>query len=505
MVEPRNGGTSFRVRFPHPLTGWDPPAEETFADRDAAVAFDELWKRRKKVGRLGEVWAELATLKQQQEAQADLASETVLLGNYLIDGFFEHWKRTPGRGRSGPKSAETVRMSRDWLMDHVYDASYQRNVRGHALRDAKTGARIVTAWGHEAIAWLPLKEFDAADALAFDARLEAKGVGREVRRKVLSLLQQAFDHAVIVYPELYGRPNPFSYVKKPAQGGVKTVRGFKPDVVEIMRADWQILETLARLRVAGRLKRAEAKKLRALGWPVPETPFLAAFTRAFISAFAYSSARPQELLAASLTAVDKQRLNVVRHNVNGKLLPGTKSTRYPTKRPLLIGPGAADLAAWRVELNANLSVHSMLLLPNEHGQPWNTNGYRNWRSRSYGPVALRNGLANPDPADPDADDSDGSPNPYALRHVYATLRLAAHHDAFQVERSMGTSLVTSVYADLIEEYEEGGVLDIDAEVARARAAAGAISAANFRRDGRAAGLDYGLVEAVIGQLDSAAA
>jgi hypothetical protein len=500
-VEKRKGNT-WRVWFPHSATGWNPPAQLAFPDEKSAHTFDALWKLRRRQGRLGEVWPEVFP----REAEAQRQAGTVLLGDYLIDDFFPHWQRTPGRGRSGPKADGTVEMTRDWIMDHVFEAVYERDRHGtNPRRNSETGARVVLSWGPDAIAWLPLQEFDASDALAFNTSLEAKGVGKEVRRKVLSFLQQALNHAVVVYPELYGRPNPFSYVKKPAQGGVKTVRGFKPDVVEVMRCDWQIIERLSELRAAGQITRTQARELRKQGWPVPEQRYLARFSGSFISAFAYSSARPQELLGIPQTAINERRLTIDRHNVNGFIKPGTKSTSYPRKRPLLIGPGAADLVAWREWLNASLPVEPPLLFPMYNGEAWNAHAYRNWRRRYYAPVAQRNGLRDPDPDDPDADESDGSPRPYALRHCYATLRLAAHHSPFQVERSMGTSLVSAVYAELIEEYEERGVLDIDAEVTAARAAAPARSAASFREGANAAGLKRGQIEAILAAVFPAAA
>jgi hypothetical protein len=508
MAIEKRKGNSWRVLFPHPASEWSPPAQLPFPSEEAARTFDALWKLRRRQGRLGEVWAEVFAA----EASAERSAETVVLGDFLIDTFFPYWKGTPGRGRSGPKSARATGEMADTILDHVFEATYERDQHGHAMRDPKTNARIVLSWGADALAHTPLHELDPSTALAFAAKLEAKLVGREqkplgkeVRRKLLSILQQAFDHAVVVYPELYGRPNPFGYVRKPSQTGVQTVRAMKPDVVEVMRCDWQIIELLSDLRSNGQIKPAQARVLRELGWPIPEQPYWAHFSSAFISAFAYSSARPQELLGIPQTALEPPRLTVDRHNLNGKVLPGTKSTKYPRKRPLLIGPGAADLTSWRTWLNGRSSAKPMLLFPTAEGKALNNHAYNNWRERYYVPVALRNGLRDNDPNDPAAERSDGSPRPYALRHCYATLRVAAGHDTLAIERSMGTSLVREVYADVIEEYEERGVLDIDAEVSAARAAAPARSAANFRASAREAGLNWGLIEAITGTVFPAAA
>ena len=61
-----------------------------------------------------------------------------------------------------------------------------------------------------------------------------------------------------------------------------------------------------------------------------------------------------------------------------------------------------------------------------------------------------------------------SDDPYALRHVYATLRIAAHHPTLYIESSMGTGLVGRVYGGVIRRYEGKGPLDIDREIKTAR-------------------------------------
>jgi hypothetical protein len=64
-----------------------------------------------------------------------------------------------------------------------------------------------------------------------------------------------------------------------------------------------------------------------------------------------------------------------------------------------------------------------------------------------------------------------SDDPYALRHIYATLRIAAHHPTLYIESSMGTGLVGKVYGGVIRRYQGKGPLDIDAELQAARNAA----------------------------------
>jgi hypothetical protein len=480
-IERRSDG-SFRVSFSHPVTGWKPPARLPFKTEDAARNFDALIKLRRAQGRLGELWAEVYPADARRERREGLP----LLGDFVLDEYWGHWCHTPGRGRSEPKAAKTVREQKRNVNTHVLEAIVERDAHGHPVRDNE-GEPVVLDWGAEAIAWAPLDQLDPATVLAYARRLEAQRVGKETQRKILVFLAACYDHAVLLYPTLYGRPNPFRQVPKPSQTGTRKVRPLWPETVEQMRCEFLLIAELARARHDGRLSRAQAKKLRDLGWPVPETPYMAEFSAAACSALAYSSARPQELLALPQTAVDGQRLSITRHNENGQIKPGTKSTRYPSKRPLLIGCGAEDLHEWRLRLNAQmreLGVQTLLLFPREDGMPFDEQDYKRWRGRYFKPVAARLQF--------DQDAVEG-PRPYQLRHLYGTLRVAAGHDMVAIERSMGTSLVAEVYADVREDYEEEGPIDIAAKIASARSAAPELAAADFREATKKAGLPELLV------------
>jgi hypothetical protein len=90
---------------------------------------------------------------------------------------------------------------------------------------------------------------------------------------------------------------------------------------------------------------------------------------------------------------------------------------------------------------------------------WTEREYRNWREDYFVPIARSHGLGS------ESDD------PYALRHIYATLRIAAHHPTLYIESSMGTGLVGKVYGGVIRPYEGKGPLNIDTEIEAARKAA----------------------------------
>jgi hypothetical protein len=92
---------------------------------------------------------------------------------------------------------------------------------------------------------------------------------------------------------------------------------------------------------------------------------------------------------------------------------------------------------------------------------WSESEYRNWREDYFVPIARGHGLGN------ESDD------PSALRHIYATLRIAAHHPTLYIESSMGTSLIGRVYGGVIRKYAGKGALDIGREIRAARKPASA--------------------------------
>jgi hypothetical protein len=104
---------------------------------------------------------------------------------------------------------------------------------------------------------------------------------------------------------------------------------------------------------------------------------------------------------------------------------------------------------------------------------WRETEYRNWREDYFVPIARSHGLGS------ESDD------PYALRHIYATLRIAAHHPTLYIESSMGTGLVARVYAGVIRRYEAKGPLNVDHEIRTARTAAAAKTVSPQRRRRRA--------------------
>ena len=137
------------------------------------------------------------------------------------------------------------------------------------------------------------------------------------------------------------------------------------------------------------------------------------------------------------------------------IVAGTKSSRYPEKDVFLLGPLPKTLAR-----RAKAAGSDGLLFPYPGtDRLWTESEYRNWREDYFVPIARSHGLGS------ESDD------PYALRHIYATLRIAAHHPTLYIESSMGTGLVGRVYGGVIRRYEGKGPLNIDSEIRAARRAA----------------------------------
>jgi hypothetical protein len=179
-----------------------------------------------------------------------------------------------------------------------------------------------------------------------------------------------------------------------------------------------------------------------------------------VEAIAYGGFRPGEILAVlgrhyAPADLGEQYVHVCQRNVDGQVVRGTKSRRYPDKDVYLLGPLPATMAR-RV---AAAGPDDALFPYPGTDRFWTESEYRNWREDYFVPIARSHGLGS------ESDD------PYALRHIYATLRIAAHHPTLYIESSMGTGLVGKVYGGVIRRYEGKGPLNIDAEIEAARDAA----------------------------------
>jgi hypothetical protein len=394
-----------------------------------------------------------------EEAAAAVDGAGPLLGEYIVD-FFPKWAegKVVLRGSSPrPKARKTIQIVQDGLHRIVFETRWKRDERGWRVRDA-TGRLVDLGWGEAAAAWIPLQEFDIEHVLALAEKVEERKIGKEVWRKVRSFLKQLVDYAQLKKDFPRERANPVTLVAPPPQTGVRLVRRpYPPEIVEKIRADFLMLDELARTGV----RRARGRQVDTpAGVPVPPAPGFAQTSADLVEALAYGGFRPGEILAAcgrhyAPDDLGPSYLRISQRNVDGAIIPGTKSSRYPEKDVFLLGPLPQTLARRAAAAGAD-----GLLFPYPGTERlWTESEYRNWREDYFIPIARSHGLGS------ESDD------PYALRHIYATLRIAAHHPTLYIESSMGTGLVGRVYGGVIRRYEGKGPLNVDAEIRAARKAA----------------------------------
>jgi hypothetical protein len=374
--------------------------------------------------------------------------------------FFPRWAegKVILRGSSPrPKAKKTIDIVQDGLHRIVFETRWKQDEHGWRLRDTH-GRLIDLGWGDAAAAWIPLREFDIEHVLALAEKVDADKIGKEVWRKVRSFLKQLIDYAQLKKDFPRERANPVTLVAPPAQTGVKLVRRpYAPEIVEQVRADFLALEEIAR-RGSRRSRRHKVETPG--GVPVPATPEFAAASADLVEALAYGGFRPGEILAAcgrhhAPDDLGPTYLRICQRNVDGVIIQGTKSSRYPEKDVFLLGPLAKTVARRAAEAGPD-----GLLFPYPGtNRLWTESEYRNWREDYFVPIARSHGLGS------ESDD------PYALRHIYATLRIAAHHPTLYIESSMGTGLVGRVYGGVMRRYEGKGPLNIDREIREARKSA----------------------------------
>jgi hypothetical protein len=406
----------------------------------------------------------LASLLAAHPARAEPAVPSVdeagpLLGEYVVK-FFPKWAegKVILRGSSArPKARKTIDIVQDGLHRVVFETQWKREEHGWRVRDGE-GRFVDLGWGEAAAAWIPLRDFDIEHVLALAEKVDAEKIGTEVWRKVRSFLKQLVDYAQLKKDFPRERANPVTLVAPPPQTGVRLVRKpYSPEIVERIRAEFLVLEDIARKGV----RRARGNRVETpAGVPVPPAPDFARTSADLVEALAYGGFRPGEILAAcgrhyAPEDLGANYLRISQRNVDGAIVPGTKSSRYPEKDVFLLGPLPKTLARRAAAAGAD-----GLLFPYPGTRRlWTESDYRNWREDYFVPIARSHGLGS------ESDD------PYALRHIYATLRIAAHHPTLYIESSMGTGLVGRVYGGVIRRYEGKGPLNIGAEIRAARKAA----------------------------------
>ena len=265
-----------------------------------------------------------------------------LLGEYVVE-FFPKWAegKVILRGSSArPKAKKTIEIVQEGLHRIVFQTRWKRDEHGWRVRDAD-GQLADLGWGDEAAAWIPLREFDIEHVLALAEKVDEEGIGKEIWRKVRSFLKQLIDYAQLKKDFPRERANPVTLVAPPPQTGVKLVRRpYPPEIVERIRADFLALERISR----GGSRRSRRNKIETpAGVPVPLTPDFASTSADLVEALAYGGFRPGEILAAcgrhyAPEDLGPKYLRICQRNVDGVIVAGTKSSRYPDKDVFLLGP-----------------------------------------------------------------------------------------------------------------------------------------------------------------------
>ena len=170
---------------------------------------------------------------------------------------------------------------------------------------------------------------------------------------------------------------------------------------------------------------------------------------------AYAGLRPQEALALEWRHVRERTLLVERALSDGKI-KALKNRRQPRTVPLL-APLREDLAVWRRACGVPRSVGPRSSRTRPRSPSGGRSDWRNWRKRSYRPVAEDVGV-------------DGA-RPYVLRHAFASLlihegRLSVVDIAAQLGHNPTVCLDT--YAHVMAEQRGAEPISAEEQIARAR-------------------------------------
>jgi integrase len=272
-----------------------------------------------------------------------------------------------------------------------------------------------------------LREITPKIVNRFRAEMAQDGVGSNTMRRALVILQSILTLAV-AEEEIVD--NPVAKIRKPSQAPAREHVPIPVLTLERMRQDLEPRD------------------------------------QALLSVLAYAGLRPQEALAMRWEDVGERTLRVARKNVDGTILPYTKTRTERHVR--LLAPLIEDLNDWRVRSG----VDRGLLFSRYDGKPFTETDYRNWRRRRYEPAAERAGL-------------DGS-RPYDLRATWVSLMIFEGHTVLEVARQAGHSAETCLrhYARVFEEYDPSDRVSAAEQIRQARE-----QLADERQTGRQLGLD----------------
>jgi integrase len=263
---------------------------------------------------------------------------------------------------------------------------------------------------------MQLRELNAEVAQRFAADLAAAGVGPAARRKALALTGAVLQRAVE-----WGRipANPMRMVRKPPARPERRVRPISPSAVEAIRA----------------LLLADGRQRDAT----------------LVCLLAYAGLRPGEALGLRWRDVGERTLLVERAVSDGEI----KTTKTGQLRAVrLLKPLRDDLDLWR--LASPRADDEDLVFPTRAGEPWREHDWRNWRRRTFEPVAEAVGLT--------------QPRPYDLRHSFVSLLIHEGRSIVEVAAQAGhaPTMALSTYAHVFAELEGTERVSAEEQIRAAR-------------------------------------
>lgn len=273
----------------------------------------------------------------------------------------------------------------DWLASHrvskVTKDRYLQQLEAH----------VIPSIGH-----LSLTELKPRRLAEWQRRRLEEGAGPAVLGKVQSVLRQILDAAVL--PHEYLESNPILSLRPPAYEK-RLHRWLTANEVELLRM-----------------------------WFLEHNDLGSA---TLVSILAYVGIRPEDALARTWADLES-RLSVTTKNVDGEILPGSKSGMAYIRKVEIPETVAQDLEEWRLA-----SKGRGLIFPRRvDGLPWTKTDYDNWRSRH--PVGKEK--RRPRCFRRAAEDCGlGSLRPYDLRHTGASLMAAAGWTAVEIAHQLGHS------------------------------------------------------------------
>ena len=173
------------------------------------------------------------------------------------------------------------------------------------------------------------------------------------------------------------------------------------------------------------------------------------------------------LNACAMGSRSSAQMSYAEKNVDGHIVPGSKTGEDRARSVTLLAPLRRDLLAFR--LAAGNPPDEALVLPQADGRPWRLHDYKNWQRPAVKTERSRRAAS----IFAAAATSIGRPNatPYFLRHTYASLRLAEQRLSLQeIAEEMGhtVEVLARTYAHVISEYRGRGPIAPDALIDRAR-------------------------------------